>query len=467
MKKIMYVLVCLMTINGSNLAAFPHTIIEGMVNFPSEDKISITLVVNLLSNESIEMSTPLNDKGKFVLAFKPSEAMMVHLKYDDETMPVYVVPSERIKLNFTAKQLWNTASFEGKGADNNNYIVAYYKRFYRIIDGTPKNKNFGMDTYRFASYVTEEEQKQLQFYNEYRLNHNFTNFFDQYAKGDILYGAALAKLNYAKYKKWQVNNDFYGFLTKVPLQNNKLIASQVYTKYVMTYGDYLQQKYQKPSQSGYALDAPCVEKYEQMKRVLHNDVLYYSLSKIIIEACDQNQDITDISRIYRDFEAINPYYDYYVVVNKRFLTAKSFASGAKAPDFTLMSIEGKPVKLSDFKGKVVYMAFWASWCGPCLQEIKHAKALKKDINPNDVVFLYISVDDDEQAWKNMVAKKNIPGIHVRTPGVKSEVAALYNLTGVPLHFLIDRNGRFTPKPPMPSDKATFMERLNFLSSSVH
>jgi len=131
----------------------------------------------------------------------------------------------------------------------------------------------------------------------------------------------------------------------------------------------------------------------------------------------------------------------------------ALAPGQPAPEFTLTDINGNQVSLSDFAGKVVYLDFWASWCGPCMREVPFAKELKKRMaNQPDIVFLYISVDTDETAWRNTVAQQQIQGVHLNVPGFDHEVPQTYNLRGVPTFFLIGRDGKIiNNRPPRPSN----------------
>lgn len=129
---------------------------------------------------------------------------------------------------------------------------------------------------------------------------------------------------------------------------------------------------------------------------------------------------------------------------------RKFDPGSMAPDFSFTTIDGKPMKLSELKGKVVYMDFWASWCGPCKGEMPHAKLIKEHFQGKDVVFLYVSIDDKEEAWKRGIQSLDISGMHTRTPGWTGDIAKLYQIQSVPAYFLIDRKGRLvsrnTPRP---------------------
>lgn len=115
-----------------------------------------------------------------------------------------------------------------------------------------------------------------------------------------------------------------------------------------------------------------------------------------------------------------------------------------APEFTLTDINGNKVSLSDFKGKVVYMDVWATWCAPCIYEINKAKSLKKhfkDQVDKEIVFLYISIDTDEKSWKNMVKKKDIQGVHLLSKGGEEEaILQKYNVPSIPKFVLIDKEG---------------------------
>ncbi len=144
--------------------------------------------------------------------------------------------------------------------------------------------------------------------------------------------------------------------------------------------------------------------------------------------------------------------------------AKKFNPGEPAIDFAFTTLEGKPMKLSDLKGKVVYMDFWASWCGPCKGEMPYAKKLKEHFkDQKDVVFLYVSIDDKEEAWKKGIEAMDISGIHTRTPGWQGEITLLYGITGVPSYFLIDKKGNFvlkkTPRPSQSEELQKEIEKL--------
>lgn len=117
------------------------------------------------------------------------------------------------------------------------------------------------------------------------------------------------------------------------------------------------------------------------------------------------------------------------------------APGLPSPEFNLLDLEGKSVSLKDFKGKIVYLDIWASWCSPCRAEIPAAKKLEEELKNQNVVFLYISIDNDEDVWRKIIKEKQMTGIHlISKGGFSSEIVQTYNINGVPRYILIDKNG---------------------------
>jgi cytochrome c biogenesis protein CcmG/thiol:disulfide interchange protein DsbE len=116
----------------------------------------------------------------------------------------------------------------------------------------------------------------------------------------------------------------------------------------------------------------------------------------------------------------------------------------KAPDFTLKDATGKEVKLSDFRGKVVLLNFWATWCGPCKIEIPWFIDFQQQYKDRDFVILGVSMDDD--GWKSVKPYLEQKKINYRVMIGNEEVATMYGgVDALPTTILIDRDGRIASR----------------------
>jgi cytochrome c biogenesis protein CcmG/thiol:disulfide interchange protein DsbE len=111
-----------------------------------------------------------------------------------------------------------------------------------------------------------------------------------------------------------------------------------------------------------------------------------------------------------------------------------------APNFSLKDADGKTVKLSDYKGKVVLLDFWATWCGPCKIEIPWLKEFQRKYK--DKGFEVIGISMDEEGWQVVKPFVNETGINYRIVIGDDSTAQLYGgVDALPTAFVIDREGR--------------------------
>jgi len=110
-----------------------------------------------------------------------------------------------------------------------------------------------------------------------------------------------------------------------------------------------------------------------------------------------------------------------------------------APDFTLNTFDGQEITLSQLKGKVVLLDFWATWCAPCRESIPHLIQLYKDHRESGFELVGMNVDrGDVEVVRRYIQSMDIPYPIVSTP---EEVVRAYRVTGIPATFLIDKEGK--------------------------
>lgn len=123
--------------------------------------------------------------------------------------------------------------------------------------------------------------------------------------------------------------------------------------------------------------------------------------------------------------------------------------GDMAPDFSLSDLAGKEVKLSDFRGRVVFLNFWATWCKPCKEEMPSMEELYQILKEKDFYMLAVSIDKKESDIKPFKEelKLTLPILHDRWGSVDRR----YKLTGVPETYIIDQKGILAEKIIGPRD----------------
>ena len=109
-----------------------------------------------------------------------------------------------------------------------------------------------------------------------------------------------------------------------------------------------------------------------------------------------------------------------------------------APDFTLKSRSGENLKLSEYRGDVVLINFWASWCGPCRQEMPLLDQLYQRYNPIGFTILGINVEENPDQARQLL--KDVPVSFPILFDTQNSVSKLYHLVGMPSTMIVDRDG---------------------------
>lgn len=146
----------------------------------------------------------------------------------------------------------------------------------------------------------------------------------------------------------------------------------------------------------------------------------------------------------------------------------NFRDGLPAADFDMLGYDGKYYTLKDFRGKVLVVDIWASWCGGCIARIpSFIEVAETYKNRDDIEFITVSIDqpDAVKAWKKVVDRLNLTGYkNLILDEGKASFNEKYNIVGIPRYFIIDRNGNnvtlYAPSP----NKAAFREMIDKILS---
>ena len=139
---------------------------------------------------------------------------------------------------------------------------------------------------------------------------------------------------------------------------------------------------------------------------------------------------------------------FFAVLSFFLLAVPAWTAGeslAAAPDFSASDITGNPLTLSDFKGKIVLLDFWATWCPPCRAEIPNLLDIFRKYSGRDFVIISVSLDRDTAYAGKFVQEKGMNWRHIMDRDAASRIADLYQIQYIPSTLILDRMGRIVTR----------------------
>ena len=163
---------------------------------------------------------------------------------------------------------------------------------------------------------------------------------------------------------------------------------------------------------------------------------------------EENEEL--VQQVLARLESKNPNYAPLLKYKAEMAEAKAqkerLAEGKIAPEFSFPTPDGKKMLgPQDFKGKILVLDFWASWCGPCRAEIPHLKEAYKEYSNKGVAFFSVSIDKDNAAWRKAMKEENMPWAQVQAPKAGKDVMKQYQVSGIPYILVLDKEGKIVAK----------------------
>jgi len=144
-------------------------------------------------------------------------------------------------------------------------------------------------------------------------------------------------------------------------------------------------------------------------------------------------------------------------------------NNSPSPSFDYLNYAGGQTKLEDFKGKYVYIDVWATWCGPCRQEIPFLQKVEEKYHGKNIAFVSISIDKakDQEKWRAMVKDKNLGGVQLFADNDwNSKFIQDYKITGIPRFILIDPNGNIVKADAARPSSEELVKELDSLLKGI-
>ena len=421
-------------------------IITGEIRDPTSREITFSYEVPS-ALESSEQCVALDSLDRFALELPVVRGIPVWGHYERGRSIFFVEPGD--SLHIVVEE--GVYSFSGPNADNSRFIAELGPRF-RSSRGGYKD----LEVEDFKRQVEQRRRERFEFLAEGREKYTLSPRYIDYATANFNYQWAELMMAYPTsyrvgdgHENRDITPEYYDFLQEISLVDEKAIGTDSYRWFLGLFLDWEDRNLSEATQT--QLDSiytpvgrtwNLAKKYDLAKQKLGGRVLYWFLAGELIDGFKRggSEAFALTYRQWEDFQQINPHPEYNEPVQAALDEALKLQPGQPAPAFTLDDLDGQPVSLGQFKGQVVLLDFWSSWCKPCISDLPDLGKIKEKTAGWPVVFLNISLDVDEAAWRKAVDKHEIYGVHVRTDGWFTEVTKSYRVSVLPAYYLVDSRG---------------------------
>lgn len=426
-------------------------------NFPS-DTLKISIPKLFIGDEAISSIIPKN--GNFVFEGTISERLLVYIESLDFSHFFFLKPGDSLIVNYrSGTSPW---ALSGNAAQDNNLLQRFYTRFSNAYDRKGRAKAIMSSSVdQFEMELFSERKKENEWLNSDSVKNALSPQLKSFLTREIYYNYYSGLFAYPIIRANSSQGLFVQSLPAVMLEKFKkdsisdesALMNESYRSFLVfaiTYFTSEANNFNKFTD----FNTSFTRKFATAKTLLKGKPLQYFTSRYVFDECSK-MDPETLKRALTELESSKEGKDYVKTVKKKcgeFLEKKD---GGSKDELKLLGMDGKLHGFSEFKGKVVYIDFWASWCGPCRQQFPFSKELKHNLSEKEkkqIVFLYISIDSSEDIWKKAVQELGLEGEHLFSKGGWSSDAVHYfKINSIPRYMIIDKKGTLVnPNAPRPS-----------------
>lgn len=460
MKKLLFLLIVLASCksqhdnNSLTYDPFSSSVIHLIIDGSPPDPLRINCLAWTVipANTSESNSLLVARSGDYYLNLEIDRPVKAFLNVGENQHNIFVMPHDttHIRLDFTNDQ--PDLSFQGKTKILNDY---YYKKERALGYSDvrfPLNQFLtSTTTYNSLKLVTDSIIRQEEhFLEKYIASEELPEWFVDYERSEITFAGAGYKTQMPrangilKYFKDSIPEGYYDFVGDIQVDDAKATLSSQYYFFLDAYFSRNLPGEEFDSLSGFArrnriLSHILDESREQLSGRVKNLYHKYSLSSLIPFYADS----TAIDSVAQEF-GVADYRELLALAGTRSRSEMKMLNlnkGDTIPDFILVNGVDSLISIRTYQDKILYVNFWATWCGPCIRNIPELNDMISKYNGHQrIEFLNICLDSEREKWLAGIEKYNMQGVNLIAQGNwNSKLRAYFNISGIP-HYVILNKG---------------------------
>ncbi len=436
MKKYLLVPVLLLISLSLNAREVNFTV---QINNLAETSFSVSILEDVISREerSYVFTLDGNAQKAFVLQLDKEEVLT--FRYGSSIFQLIVRPSDSPVISFDGYDVLSTLNVSG--AASNRAFLELQRRFPQSFPNSTYSNTYLPLTLeeslvQQAEYLSEQEYfAMLDRQQSEKLSiAGGSSFLTNKIKSETAtYKLIHILANQYQYTPEQAKSKARNVVGSVSLNDPSLLKYSFYTDFLtaFTYVNHLA--------VARNVEGEEFEYYEAINSNLSGKARAFMLSKLFYNTFRYGQTEL-IQRKYADFKKGGAHTEYTSKLDILFGDRVQFNEDGPAPNFSLPDESGRMVSLGQYKGKVIYLSFWATWCKPCLKGFEKSLSIRKELQNMGVILINVSVDRDPSVWKSTMSRVEMPGINLLSSD--SAVLRTYDIGSLPVYHIIDKQGNF-------------------------
>ena len=368
---------------------------------------------------------------------------------------LYIEPGNDMRIVFDADNITNTLRFEGNGAENNNFLAQFNKSFRNQLE----MEEYGEYLSTHIDKLTAGRARSLNaedYYAIVKQEKEAESSYLETGEGQInrkLYSQIWKDIHYHYLTKLYA---WFGLTPELSKEGREAAAAKFFSSPTFNYSDYHRntspvflnalRAYAHYEFGVYPDQKDVKSFYDIIGNKLGGYDKLFLQSELLLEVYDKTRDPQLGKLKFEQFEKDAVLFPELTrALKEKYDVELNTLQKEQAPDFQMVLSDGTIVSLKDYRGKVVYLSFWASWCAPCLKGFEKYEALRRQLQAEGVVVLNVSIDESADKYQNALRQRTIVGTNAQ-PMDLAGTKLLYTLSAIPSYYIIDKSGNFAYLP---------------------